>query len=100
HARARYDDDRVPGLAGARRSPIEHAAARAAFAPDNIGADARPGVLVPDLDELQRHDAYRLAVFRIHGDRSLVVQVGVRDADVVQLGADDGDGARWRLAHE
>src|SRR5690606_15210982 len=83
------DNDFVATLAGACRSAVQDAAARAALAVDHVGADAGAGVLVPDVHEFHGQDAGGFAVVGVQGDGAVVIQVGPGDADAMQLGADD-----------
>ena len=66
----RCNDEVISDLTSSRRRPIENAAARTAVAKDDVGANPRAGVLVP---KLQRINARRLAVFRVQGDRAVII---------------------------
>src|SRR3954453_16751669 len=89
HEASGRHDDLIANLTGPRRRAVQNAAARARHAEDHVGGQARPGVLVPDLDELERVEAGLGAVLRIQRDRAMVVQIGCGDPDGVQLCADD-----------
>src|SRR5690606_16284800 len=88
--RASGDDQLVADLTGTRRGPVQHAAAAAALPVDHIRGEPRPGRLVPDLDELERQQPDQLAVLGIERDGPLVVQIGSRYPEAVQLGDHDG----------
>src|SRR5690606_18101917 len=83
------NDDFVAALAGASRSPIENAAARPAFAINDVGADAGAGRLVPDIDELHGQYARCLAMIGIKRNGTMVIEVGTGDPDAMELAAYD-----------
>src|SRR5690606_3215804 len=72
----RGDDELVADLTRACGGAVQHAAAAAAFSVDHVRGDARARMLVPDFDELERHETDELAIVRIEGDRPFVMQVG------------------------
>ncbi|MEY9534795.1 hypothetical protein ABIA19_004648 [Sinorhizobium fredii] len=82
------NDDLIAGLAGPGRRAVEDAASGAALAEYDIGGDARPGVPVPDLDELHRQDSRRLAVIRIQGDGAMIIEVGLGHVNAVKFASD------------
>src|SRR5690606_30135180 len=79
------DDDFVSALAGAGRGAVQDAAARAAFAVNDVGADTRARRLVPDVDEFHRQDACGLAVVGVQRDGTMVIEVGTGDAYAMEL---------------
>ena len=87
----RRNDQLIADLAGSRRRAVQDAAARSGLAEDHIGADPCAGILVPDIDELQRNNTRGLAMLRIQGNRAVIVQIGIGDLDPMQLGANDFD---------
>jgi len=91
-------NDLVAGLACACGRTIEDAAPRTAFTEDDVGGDARPGILVPDLDELHRQDAGLLTVVRVKSDRPMIVEVRFGDINAMELPCDQLSHAFSHLA--
>lgn len=82
------DDDFVALLARAGSRAIQDAAPRATLAINDIGADACPGVFVPDVDELHGQDAGRFAVVGVKRYGTMIFKIGACDTNAMQFAGD------------
>jgi hypothetical protein len=83
------NDELIAALTGTRRGSIDHTAAGTPLAKNNIGRKTRSRMLVPNFDELERQDPGCFAMIRIERDRAMIVEVGLGNADTMELATKD-----------